>query len=131
MEEVLSLLLSNLPETSCLVLDTKHVYRLLQNTLCFSTIIQMSHFFLSKQNSLSQPMTCVPSWKTRAEVMTARLVSNATCTSRQTALGVTGCQTAGKFKTSERAASVSESRRSVTSKYRLQRDNCMVIVLLF
>jgi hypothetical protein len=95
-------------------------------TICFSTITQILHrnkpcvfFCLSKQNSLLQPTTCVSSWKTRAKVTSARLGPNATCTSRQTALGVRRSQTAGNFETTKRAEPTSQSGTSATSNYML------------
>jgi hypothetical protein len=113
-EKALPFHFSNTPETSCLISDMNHVDRLLQNTICFSTVTQILHrnepcvfFCLSKQNSLSQPTLCVPSWKTRAKATNVRLGSNATCTSRQTALGVRSNRTAGTFGTTEMAAPAS------------------------
>jgi hypothetical protein len=64
-DKVLWLLFGTSPETSCLILDMKHVDRLLQNTVCFSTIIQTLHrnkprvfSCLSKQNSVAAYDLC-------------------------------------------------------------------------
>ena len=139
-ENVLSLLFSNSPKTSCLISDIEHVDRLLQNTIYFSTITQILHrnkpcvFFFSVCLSKTLCRSLRPVYPRGRPVRKSRVPAWV----RMLPVPVVrlpwvweGARLQGISKQLTEQQPTPQSRRSVTSNYRLHQDSWMLMVLLF